>query len=412
MHTFNGYYDGSTPLELILSTNVLYGTAGNRGRFNWGTVFKINTDGTGFTNLYNFTGGSDGGGPTPGLALSSDTLYGTTYYHGASWGTIFSLKTDGTDFSNPYVFQGGSDGNEPYAGVILSNNTLYGTAVYGGNWNRGTVFKINADGFTTLHSFNLASSDGIYPQVRLLLSGDTLFGTTYRGGASAFYGTIFKIKTDGTGFGVLYSLTGGNDGANPYASLILSNNTLLGTTFYGGVSNLGVIFKINTDGTGFTNLHSFTGGADGANPQAALILSGNTLYGTTSAGGLFNAGTVFEVNTDGANYTNLYTFTGSSDGSSPLAGLVLNTNVLYGTASSKGGASSSGTLFALTLPTSSPIPLKFAITGSKLILTWSDPGFALQTTPSLTKVWTNVVGAMSPYTNDTLSAQKFFRLIR
>ena len=87
LHRFNGYNDGATPFELLLSSNVLYGTAGNTGHFNWGTVFKINTDGTGFTNLYNFTGGSDGGGPTCGLALSSNTLYGTTYYHGGSWGS-------------------------------------------------------------------------------------------------------------------------------------------------------------------------------------------------------------------------------------------------------------------------------------------------------------------------------------
>ena len=77
-----------------------------------------------------------------------------------------------------------------------------------------------------------------------------------------------------------------SDGANPYAGLILSGNTLYGTACGGGSSGNGTVFAVNTDGTGFTNLHSFTHlvlpgtNSDGANPYAGLILSGNTLYGT------------------------------------------------------------------------------------------------------------------------------------
>src|SRR2546425_918651 len=81
----------------------------------------------------------------------------------------------------------------------------------------------------------------------------------------------------------------GSDGANPYASLILSDDTLYGTATGGGSSGSGTVFAVNTDGTGFTNLHSFTTGSgsfpnitnsDGGNPLAGLILSGNTLFGT------------------------------------------------------------------------------------------------------------------------------------
>jgi uncharacterized repeat protein (TIGR03803 family) len=76
--------------------------------------------------------------------------------------------------------------------------------------------------------------------------------------------------------------------------LILSGNTLYGTTLAGGSSANGTVFAVNTDGTSFTVLHSFTAlnngtNSDGANPHAALVLSGNTLYGTAYTGGISGA---------------------------------------------------------------------------------------------------------------------------
>src|SRR6266568_4754674 len=94
------------------------------------------------------------------------------------------------------------------------------------------------------------------------------------------------------------------------AGLILSGNTLYGTASGGGSSGVGTVFAINTDGTGFTTLHSFAGRGDGANPLAGLILSNNVLYGTAAGGGSSGNGTVFKVSTDGTGFTNLYSFTG------------------------------------------------------------------------------------------------------
>src|ERR1019366_8384110 len=115
-----------------------------------------------------------------------------------------------------------------------------------------------------------------------------------------------------------YSYTGTNsDGATPIAGLILSGNTLYGTASAGGNGGNGTVFAVNSDGTGFTNLHSFTteydnestGGptnSDGATPIANLILSGNTLYGTAEYDGSSGVGTVFKLNTDGTGFTTLH----------------------------------------------------------------------------------------------------------
>jgi uncharacterized repeat protein (TIGR03803 family) len=219
---------------------------------------------------------------------------------------VFKINTDGTGFTILYRFTGGSDGTAPTAGLILSGNTLYGTANEGGSSGDGTVFKINTDGtgFTTLHGFTAlpdypdpyVNSDGAYPDGRLILLGNTLYGTASNGGSSAG-GTIFKVNTDGTGFTTVYNFTGGSGGLCPQAGLISSGNTLYGTA-YGGSPGGGMVFAVNTDGTGFTTLYNFTFGSDGINPEyAELILLGTTLYGTTANGGCSdlggNNGTVF-----------------------------------------------------------------------------------------------------------------------
>ena len=167
-----------------------------------------------------------------------------------------------------------------------------------------------AQTFTTLHAFAptyldaagfyYTNIDGANPHVALILSGNTLYGAAYNGG---FYGsgTVFAINTDGTNFTNLHNfarsawvpvLSGGqaftnSDGAMPFGQLILSGNALYGATSRGGTNGNGTVFKVNMDGTGFTNLHIFTAGdknsisvytnSDGAIPQTGLILSGGTL---------------------------------------------------------------------------------------------------------------------------------------
>ena len=385
-----------------------------------------------FTTLYSFTGGSDGYGPCAGVVLSGNTLFGTTLNFPAG-GTVFKVNVDGTGFTTLYTFTGGSDGATPYGGVVLSGNTLYGTTCYGGSSGNGTVFAVNTDGtgFTNLYSFSygaynpsikkMTNSDGSGSEAGLILSGDTLYGTAWHGGSSDS-GTVFKLNTNGTGFTTLYSFTGGSDGAHPGAGLILSGNTLYGTAEYGGSSGYGTVFAVNTNGTSFTNLYSFTAtsnytNSDGADPFGSLILSGNTLYGEATGGGDWGYGMVFAVNTNGTGFTTLYSLNGFiSDGACPDGGLILSGNTLYGTALD-GGDWDYGSVFSLSLP----LPqLAIILSGANVILTWTNTvaGFTLQSTTNLGSqaVWTTVspasvvVNGQNTVTNSISGRQQFYRL--
>ena len=450
LYDFTGF-DGAEPAAgLVLSGDTLYGTAQRGGSWGHGTVFKMNTAGTGFTNLHDFTvtstnssgvhTNSDGTYPN-GLILLGNTLYGTASGGGsAGSGTVFAVNPNGTGFTNLHTFTAAAgasphltntDGVAPAGGLVLAGNLLFGTTQFGGSAGNGTVFAVNPNGtgFTILHVFTATSSlypntnsDGANPQAGLLLSGSTLYGTASQGGSSGS-GTVFKLNTDGTGFTNLHSFNYSSDGANPQAGLILSGNTLYGTAYEGGSSAYyGTVFAVSTDGMGFTNLHSFAGHpSDGANPRADLLLLGSTLYGTAGYGGSSWQGTVFAVNTDGTGFTNVHNFVFGSDGGNPLAGLILSGHTLYGTAYN-GGSYGDGTVFSLSLGSvSAPVPtLTIVPSGTNVILTWptNAAGFTLQSTTNLVSpaVWSNVspgpvvVNGQNAVTNPSSGTQKFYRL--
>jgi uncharacterized repeat protein (TIGR03803 family) len=426
--------DGAYPQgELILSGSTLYGTAGSGGSSGAGTVFKVNSDGTGFSALYNFTAlsiysqtNSDGASPNGGLILSGNTLYGATYNGGAfGGGTVFAVNTDGTGFTNLHNFPG-SGGANPNGDLILAGSTLYGTTYDGGGGvyssGNGTVFAVSTNGtdFRTVYRFtagNFGNSDGANPHAGLTLSGSTLYGTASLGGTfGSGDGTVFAVSTDGTGFTNLHNCNF-SDGDYPDGGLILSGSTLYGTASLGGSSGGGVVFAINANGTGYTNLYNFTAtsgspyytNSEGATPLANLILSGKALFGTTSWGGGNGNGTVFAMNTDATGFTELHTFTGplydsspisNSDGAKSDAGLILSGNTLYGTASG-GGTWGNGTIFSLSFQPQ----LTITPAGTNVILSWptnfagfSYACYVLQETAYLgsTNGWKTVVDTNPP----------------
>ena len=225
--------------------------------------------------------------------------HGTTYEGGPSGaGTVFAINTNGSGFTNLHYFTDGSDGGYPYAGLIFAGNTLYGTTLDGGARGVGTVFAINTNSsnFSVLHSFVYAS-DGENPYASLVLAGDTLYGTAAYGGAHSA-GTLFAIDANGSGFMNLHNFAAGGinassyytniGGAYPHGTLFVSGSShwLSGRRSEGGPNGNGTVFVINTNGSGFTELYHFSAkgnsgvNSDGAYPIGGLVLSGNTLYGT------------------------------------------------------------------------------------------------------------------------------------
>lgn len=345
LHTFGTNVMGLHPRSTLVqdAAGVLYGTTEFGGRVHRGQVFKVNPDGSGYAALKDFTG-ADGAFPRAGLALSGQILYGTTAQGGTNdYGTVFKLNCDGSGFAVLKDFGAGSDGPSPQGRLIISGSVLYGVTDGGGASGNGTVFKLNTNGggFMVLKEFNVR--DGANPIAGLVLTGMTLYGTTPIGGSSE-YGTVFKLNVDGTGFFVLKEFNG-SDGA--YANgLALSGNTLFGTTSSGGGSDNGTIFKINTDGSGFGVLKDFSDPAAGRNPNAELLVSGTTLYGTAPFGGSNEDGTSFKLNTDGSGFAVLRNFTNQTDGAYSYAGLLLSGTTLYGTACN-GGSNDYGTVFKM-----------------------------------------------------------------
>jgi uncharacterized repeat protein (TIGR03803 family) len=356
LYTFSGGNDGAHPSAGVIQgrDGALYGTTEFGGANGYGVVYKVNPDGSNFQVLHTFSAldnnrdNPDGANPTAGVIQGSDgALYGTTEFGGANgYGVVFKVNPDGSNFQVIYTFTD-SDGANPNAGVIQGRDgALYGTTEFGGSNNYGVVYKVNPDGSNFQVIYTFTDSDGANPNAGVIQGSDgALYGTTVNGGSNGD-GVVFKVNPDGSNFQVLYTFTGGNDGAYPYAGVIQGRDgALYGTTPDGGANGFGVLFKVNPDGSNFQVLHSFSYN-DGANPYAGVIQGRDgALYGTTEVGGANGVGVVYKVNPDGSNFQVLYTFTGGSDGANPTAGVIQSRDgALYGT-TVFGGSNNYGVVF-------------------------------------------------------------------
>lgn len=353
---FDGTNGDQAVGQLVQATNgifygaTIYGGSGYSGYSGsgYGTVFQVTTNGELTSLSSSFTNdGLHGYYPSAGLVQGTDgLLYGTTYYGGTNggYGTIFAMTTGGA--INTLVSFDNTDGNYPAAALMQSvDGNLYGTTGYGGtNGGYGTIFKVTTSGvLTPLHSFGYY--DGATPFAALVQGTDgLLYGATMSGGTNIYYGTIFKVTTNGV-FTLLHSFNY-SEGSYPYSLVQANDGALYGTTMSGGTNGYGTIFKITTNGV-FTRLHSFNY-SDGYEPNCLVQASDGNLYGTTLAGGTNGGGTIFEVTTDGE-LTTLYSFYSSSstDGAVPDKPVQGAGGLFYGT-TENGGAYNYGTIYAMS----------------------------------------------------------------
>ena len=319
LHTFcsqQSCTDGAYPYAGMIFDNAynLYGTTQQGGTdLGGGTVFQLTRSGNGWTQtvLHSFLGGSDGSNPVGPLVIDpAGNIYGIASTGGLGFGTVFELTPSdgGWNFSVIYTFQGGTDGvvGIDSGGLALdAAGNLYGTTEMGGSTGTGTVFE-------------LSPSDG---------------GWT---------------KT------TLYSFAGGNDAADPLTGVTLdSAGNLFGATVAGGTDGGGAVFEVSNNGGTWTEqvIYSFTGGDDGAYPEfgAPIFDNAGNLYGTVAGGGAYNQGVVYELTPSNGGWSEsvLYTFTGGDDGGQPFAGLTFSKDGnLFGGAAYF-GANGDGTLFEL-----------------------------------------------------------------
>ncbi len=313
LHDFTGSEgQGRGPVSALIEggDGSLYGTTAGEETFgtnlSTGLLFKLNKDGTGFTALHQFLTPlnrvtPDGIRPVGGLLEARDgLLYGFTGAAGTNgFGTLYRIDTNGTNYEVVFHLARTNGG---FAGAALmqsSDGMLYAVAAGSPQRTNGAVFRLNTDG-TGLHVLrNFSGGDGSVPLARLLEGSDgRLYGTTTNGGLAG-RGVLFRMEKDGAHFTVLRSFRGGSrDGAHPYSSLIEGQDgELYGTTREGGARDRGVLYRIGKDGLRYTVLHYFYDSDPIGGRSASALWQGSdgVFHGTTPVGGDLGMGTLFRM---------------------------------------------------------------------------------------------------------------------
>lgn len=330
--------------SLTLVGSKLYGMTDSGGAYNIGCIFSIDTNGNNYKDILDFSG-VNGQWPQGSLTFANGLLYGMTSEGGVfGEGNIFAIDTDGSKYNNLYDLNG-SNGSFTSGDLLVSGNKVFGMTDVGGTNDMGVIFSIDTSGWGYKVLLNLNdTTSGEFPwHSSLVMMGQRLYGVVEQGGKYNA-GVIFSIDTNGTGYTIL-------DDTNyllyPAGGLVLAGNKFYGVSVDGGLYYDGSIFSIDTNGKGYKNIFSFNN-RDGEYPEGGLTLSGNRLYGTTGEGGVrigTGHGVVFSLDTNGHGFKRLYTFDGT-DGGYPWGGVIVSGNKVYGM-TDVGGTNNMGVIYSI-----------------------------------------------------------------
>ncbi|HQQ97292.1 MAG TPA: hypothetical protein PLX35_08510 [Cyclobacteriaceae bacterium] len=356
---FDGAGSGSYPNGSLLkaSNGLLYGMASLGGANGFGTLFEYNTGTTTLTKKIDFNS-SNGALPQSKLYQATDTnLYGTTTNGGANnEGVLFRYVIGTNSLTVRANFNSADIGSNPASSLMQAvDGKLYSVAPYGGPTSNGTLFAYDPtnDAMSKRVDFS-NSSNGSNPQAGMVQAPNGLFyGMTSLGGANA-QGVLYEYDPALGTYTSKVDLSLAGTGGAPAGTLVLaSNGNLYGMTSAGGANGDGVIFEYFPGSISVSVKVNFNAATIGSAPKGTLMqpASGSLLYGMTSAGGPSSHGTLFAFDPGTGSLTVKYTFTATSEGTSPQGSLVQAANgKLYGTTSA-GGAGTSGVLFEYDINT-------------------------------------------------------------
>jgi uncharacterized repeat protein (TIGR03803 family) len=391
--------DGSGPMaDLVLSSNMLYGTAADGGTNGLGTIFAISTDGHVFTNLHNFDQATNGAGPLASLVVSGNMLYGTTRAGGSNGlGTVFAISTNGKGFVILHQFGGSTDRGscdrsqlQQWWGLsrnrfgVVQQHALRrdGARRQRRQWNplQDQHRRIGLQLCCTISPMWTAVIPRFtwFCPAPICLAPHALAAALPTPTPTAATGPCSGSNTNGLDFTNLYSF--GDFAADPFAGLVLSGNTLYGTTVLGSggpdTAPYGTVFKINTDGTGFTTIYSLDPELGGGDPSAGLVISMATPFMRRNWD-LTTAERSSQVNTDGTGYTNLTSFNSPGDPRELDRVVVIRRHAVWHGVERRGQRERRGVRLDLAAPS-----LNIQLIQNAVVLNWNDPSSSLYTAPT------------------------------
>jgi uncharacterized repeat protein (TIGR03803 family) len=355
--------DGDTPAGRVLlaSDGHFYGTTLFGGPYDLGTVYRLTKDGqvetvVAFGEVLNeVTGEMNGAFPSGGLVEFQGELYGTTESGGPfGEGSVYrvNLETGGlTEVATFDSFAG--TGAIPMGGLVVANGSLWGTTTLGSCSpetfecnNLGTVFNVSLETglLTTVYQFTTETGANPVSGLTRAPNGD-LYGVTLGDEISGpIPSTLFKVSSTDGSFELLTSFNGADQGRSPATRpLITADGILYGTTTQGGSGDQGVIYRFDPATNALSTVTDFSSTSSAGAFGAGLVEVNGTLYGTANNGGsAASAGIVYRL--DGNLIVPIHHFDGIS-GLLPNNTLIAADGALYGTT----GAPERGTIFRIVL---------------------------------------------------------------